>query len=561
MQTDKKLYVPIGVDDFKKLIEEGYYFVDKSLLIREVLSSNAVITLLPRPRRFGKTLNMSMLHYFFEETKESKRHLFNGLKITKYADCMEHQGKYPVIFLTLKDLKDSTWALCYRTMQEVVVSEFSRHDYLLESDALTAVQKKNFAAILDKTADETLYRRALLILSDCLATHHKQPTVILIDEYDSPVHAGYINGYYDEVINFMRGFMGAGLKGNNALKWGILTGILRVSKESIFSDMNNLEVCTFTRQDYSDKFGLLEDEVKTMLELFGLEKKIDIVRSWYNGYQSGPHKVYNPWSIVNLVKNRGILQSYWVNTSSNELIKDLLKESTPQLKEELEVLMTGGRVTKRIRENIIMTNIDQNDDALWNFLLFSGYLTFENYRLVGDTDYAELLIPNIEVGTTYKTTFMEWFSRGKVQQSYDGMLKGLVTGDTEKFKNKFEKFCRESLSYFDIEGGEPERFYHALVLGMLATLAETHDIRSNRESGDGRYDVLVVPHDLTKPGAIIEFKAIDADKKKTLAAGAKEALQQIEDRKYETELRSRGVKTITKLGIAFKGKECLVTVG
>ncbi len=553
----KKKYIPVGIDDFQELIEGNYYYVDKSLFIKELLDSKAKVTLLPRPRRFGKTLNLSMLRYFFEKTEKSNQHLFNGLAIEKHLDCMEHQGKYPVIFLTFKDAKTDTWALCYRSMQEVVINEFSRHDYMLESDALTAVQKKNFAAILDKTADETLYRRSLLILSGCLASYHKRPTIILVDEYDSPVHAGYLNGYYNEIINFMRSFMGAGLKGNAALQWGLLTGILRVSKESIFSDMNNLRVCTIMSDHFADKFGLTEKEVEQVLQAFDLKNNIAEVRTWYDGYQFGQSRVYNPWSIFNFVDGGGTLQPYWINTSDNALIKDLLKRCTPAMKEELEVMVAGGIVTKPIQENIVMPDIGKSDNALWNFLLFCGYLTFQDYRREGRAWVAELRVPNEEVLVVYETSFLKWFSDSSSIRDYTDMLEHLVEGQPVPFQKSFERFCRETLSYFDVKGDEPERFYHALVLGMLASLSKTHEVRSNRESGYGRYDVMLIPKDRSKFGIILEFKSIDEG---TLETAAKNALKQLEEQNYETELRALGITNVLKVGIAFKGKESLVLV-
>ncbi|HBY05886.1 MAG: hypothetical protein UV38_C0004G0008 [candidate division TM6 bacterium GW2011_GWE2_42_60] len=552
---NQKKRIPIGIDDFERLVEDNYYFADKSLLIKELFDSGAAVTLIPRPRRFGKTLNMSMLRWFFEKSEKSKRYLFNGLKIEQYSDCMEHQGKYPVIWLTFKDVKTSAWEESYRLLRIQIMREFERHNYV--RTLLFDAEKERFERIRQGKCDLADLMGSLLDLSIYLERAHKTKVIILIDEYDTPIHAGYSNGYYDEVINFMRSFMGSALKGNNALQWGVLTGILRVGKESVFSDMNNLRVCNVTTKAYADKFGFLEDEVIAMLHAFNLDAHIDIVRDWYDGYQSGGYKIYNPWSIVNLVDNNGRFQPYWVNTSSNALIKDLLKRCTPEMKEELEILITGGRVTKAVQENIIMADIEQNDEVLWNFLLFCGYLTFENYRLVKDTNYAELLIPNVEVGTTYKTTFSTWFSEGFGLRNYNKMLASLVAGNPSQFKKYFEQFCGESLSYFDTKGTEPERFYHALVLGMLASLMETHYVRSNRESGDGRYDVMVIPHDLSKPGAVIEFKAVDLDKKETLETAAKSAFKQIEKNKYEAELRALGLTRILKLGISFLGKESL----
>ncbi|HBY05854.1 MAG: hypothetical protein UV38_C0003G0236 [candidate division TM6 bacterium GW2011_GWE2_42_60] len=578
-EQKKKKLIPIGIDDFERLLEGNYYFADKSLLIKELLDSGAAVTLLPRPRRFGKTLNLSMLRYFFEkvaplipsiglpletnvsrESGLSRRHLFNGLKIEQHADCMEHQGRYPVIWLTFKDVKTDRWEVCYEKIRKVISAEFKRHFDAIRG-FLSKQELRQVQDIIAETASQASYENSLMDLSRYLECAYKAKVVILIDEYDAPIHAAYLNGYYNEVIGFMRGFLGAGLKGNNALNFGVLTGILRVAKESIFSGINNLRVCTLIQDSYANQFGFLEDEVRVMLAYFELENKLDEVKRWYNGYQSGSYKVYNPWSIINLAGNKGVIQAYWVNTSDNALIKDLLKRCTPEMKEDLEIVIKGGKVTKAIQENIIMLDIEKNDAVLWNFLLFSGYLTFENYRLVEDTNYADLLIPNIEVGTTYKNSFSTWFAEGSGMRNYTKMLEGLVAGEMESFQDYFMKFTRDTLSIFDVHGDEPERFYHALVLGMLATLASTHEVRSNRESGYGRYDVSLIPKDLSKPGIILEFKKVNIKRKETLKTAAQNALNQIKERDYETELRARGLKDIIKLGISFKGKESFVLVG
>lgn len=557
MATEQtKKYLPIGIDDFKELIEGNYYFTDKSLLIQELLNSKAKVTLLPRPRRFGKTLNLSMLRYFFEKTPTSNRHLFNGLKIEQYPDCLEQQGKHPVIWLTLKDVKTESWTLSYKKICTLIGSEFARHEATIQT-VLSELETKRVQTVINGTASQDVYENALLDLSLYLERAYQSRAIILIDEYDAPVHAGYLNGYYSEVINFMRGFLGAGLKGSQPLNFGVLTGILRVAKESIFSGINNLEVCTLLRPDYDDKFGFLESEVVAVLAHFGLANQLTEIRQWYDGYQSGNYKVYNPWSIVNLVKNSGAIQAYWVNTSDNALIKDLLKRCTPEMKQDLETIVAGGTVTKPIQENIIMPDIDKSDEVLWNFLVFCGYLTFENYRREGRSWLAELKVPNEEVLVVYETSFKKWFMDGMGMRDYTKMLENLVEGRPEPFKKSFERFSRETLSYFDIRGDEPERFYHALVLGMFASLAQTHEVRSNRESGYGRYDVMLIPKDHTKTGAILEFKAIDDGE---LETGAQSALKQIEDRHYESELRALGILNIMKVGIAFKGKNCLVHV-
>ncbi|HBL98557.1 TPA: AAA family ATPase [Candidatus Dependentiae bacterium] len=556
----KKKQIPVGIDDFERLVEGNYYFADKSLLIKELLDSGAVVTLIPRPRRFGKTLNLSMLRYFFEKSEGSRGHLFKGLKLEQYPDCMKHQGQYPVIWLTFKDVKTDEWEVCYEKTCKVIGSEFKRHFDVI-SRSLSELEVQHVQKIIAGTASRALYENALLDLSLYLERTYKTRVMIFIDEYDAPIHAGYLKGYYNEVVSFMRGFMGAGLKGNSALNFSVLTGILRVAKESIFSGMNNLEVCSLVRKNYDDKFGFLEDEVAAMLSYFGLENQQDEVRAWYNGYQSGSFKVYNPWSIINLVKNGGELQAYWVNTSDNALIKDLLRKSSIRMKEELEIIIKGGKVTKPLQENIVMPDLDANDEVVWIFLLFCGYLTFENYRLEGRTRMAELSVPNEEVMQVYETSFKNWFESSVNRGEFQRMLENLVAGQPESFKKNFERFSLTTLSYFDIQGDQPELFYHALVLGMLASLSNSYDVRSNRESGYGRYDVVFIPKDHSKPGIVLEFKAVDLDKKETLEIAAKKALKQIEDNKYETELRALGLKKILKLGIAFLGKESLVLIG
>jgi len=599
----KKKYISIGIDDFKQLVEGNYYFADKSLLIKELLDSKAAVTLIPRPRRFGKTLNLSMLRYFFEkvidrsypvsgekqfESKSSqgdtlpspahtecfpqenvsryqgewglsRRPLFNGLKIEQHHDCMQEQGKYPIIWLTFKDVKTQKWEDCYRLIRKQISSEFERHVGIVE--LLSDAEKELFERIRQGNGDLADFMRSLLDLSAYLERAYKTRVIILIDEYDAPIHAGYLNGYYDEVVSFMRVFMGAGLKGNSALNFGVMTGILRVAKESIFSGLNNLRVCTLMQDGYSNQFGFLEDEVKAMLTYFGLENHLDEVRQWYNGYQSGSYKVYNPWSIINLVDNKGKIQAYWVNTSDNTLIKNLLKKCSPEMKEELEVLMKGGSVKKHIQENIVMTEIERNDEVLWNFLLFCGYLTFENYRREETEWFAELSIPNLEVVVAYKTSFRSWFIEESSVRDYQKMLESLIEGHAEEFQDFFMNLTQTTLSTFDVNKNEPERFYHALVLGMLSSLSSSHEVRSNRESGWGRYDVMLIPKDRSKLGVILEFKKVQVRKKETLESAAQSALKQIEEKQYETELRALGLTRILKVGISFLGKESWVLIG
>ncbi len=557
MKTDKKKHIPIGIDDFKELIEKKFYFVDKSLFIKDILTSQAKATLIPRPRRFGKTLNLSLLRYFFEKTDQSNRHLFNDLKIEEHSDCMAHQGQYPVIWMTLKDSKTATWPACYAKICKIIGKEFDRHFSSIKP-LLSEFEKKCVQEVINGSASQALYENSLSDLSRYLERAYKSQVILLMDEYDAPIHEGYIKGYYDDVISFMRNFLGAGFKGNTPLNIGILTGILRISKESIFSGINNLRVCSLVDERFSDKFGLLENEVQEILNYFGLENSIDDIRRWYDGYQSGSSKMYNPWSIVNLVDNDGATKPYWVNTSDNALIKELLRTSSTKTKEELEIIIQGNAVTKPVQENIVMTDLNNYDDVLWNFLLFCGYLTFKNYRSIEDEMYADFFIPNTEVGLIYKKSFKAWFGETINISTYTSMLERLIIGDVESFQEFFTKLTLETLSSFDMSGTEPELFYHALVLGMLASLSQTHEVKSNRESGYGRYDVMLIPKDKTKLGIIIEFKKVHANRNETLESEAQKALKQLEERKYETELRAQGFEKILKLGISFLGKHCLI---
>lgn len=558
----KKL--PIGVHDFAELIANNYYFVDKSLLIKELLDSGAKVTLLPRPRRFGKTVNMSMIRYFFEKTETSKRHFFDNLKITQYPNCMAKQGQYPVIFLTFKDIKESDWTSCQKMIKSLIAEEFRRHNYLLQSPALDDIQKKEFSQILDKSADIISYKETLTTLTAHLHKHYKERPLLLIDEYDAPLHAAAEYGYYDDVVNFMRGFLSGGLKDNSNLEFGILTGILRIAKESIFSGLNNLRVCTFLQDAYSDKFGLLETEVKDIITYFGLSKNMSEVKSWYDGYQSGSYKLYNPWSIFSMLDNNGLMKAYWTNTSGNALLKQIIQQSDITIKKDFEQLVRGSPITKTIDENVVMPELYTNEQAVWSVLLMSGYLTFENYRPDPESEgsfIAELKIPNTEVASTYREQILAWFKAPKITQQYQSLLRHLVDGDVEKFKEVFTDFALQTLSFFDVNSYNPENFYHGLVLGMLASLRSSHEVSSNRESGLGRYDVSIFPKDPTKPGIIIEFKVVHKRRNETLESCAQDALKQLEAQKYEAAMRARGITSVIKYGISFNGKETLVLVG
>ncbi|MCL5436886.1 MAG: ATP-binding protein, partial [Candidatus Dependentiae bacterium] len=504
----KKL--PIGIHDFEKLVRGNYYFVDKSLLIKELLDAGAQVTLLPRPRRFGKTLNISMLRYFFEKSEVDHRDLFNDLKIAEHPDCMAKQGHYPVIFLTFRDVKQGDWRESLPTIKELIAAEFERHRAVLEGDTLGPVQRRNFLGVLEGTAESAIYRASLRILSACLHKYHGVPPVILIDEYDAPIHAAFEHRYYDDAIQFMRNFLCGGLKDNDHLEFGVLTGILRIAKESIFSGLNNLEVDTFVQRPYADKFGLLEDEVAALLAYFDFPEPISAVRDWYDGYRGGPWRLYNPWSIVNLAKY-GTLQPYWINTSDNALLKAVLQHGPDELKTDLIRLLQGEAVTQEIDVSTVLTDLMTHVSAAWNLLLMSGYVTFENLRpdpTLEGSEIAELRIPNTEVRWVYQRQILSWFAGAQVKQQYRSMLESLVAGDRESFRELFEELVEQALSIFDVTGKNPEKFYHGLVLGMLASLQATHEVISNRESGLGRYDVSIFPKDVHQLGIIMEFKVV-----------------------------------------------------
>ena len=551
--------IPIGISDFKKVIEENYYFVDKSLFIKNIVEDGSEVILLPRPRRFGKTLNMSMLKYFYEKGEEDTKYLFEGLKINNYKDIMNIQGKYPVIYITFKDEKYSEWERCKNSFKLLVKGLFRKHDYILDSSVLKQYEKEQILEILTGKASYEVYINGLNILSEYLYKHHKQKVVILIDEYDVPIQTGYINNYYDEVIELMRIFLSSGLKDNDYLEKAVLTGILRVAKESIFSGMNNLKVSTLISSHYSDSFGFLEDEMKNMLMYYGIDYEIDEVQNWYNGYKFGDEVIYNPWSILNYVDNYPEeFKPYWVNTSSNDLVKKVLAKGGQVLKMELEDLVKDKEIEKEVNENIVMHDIDKESNNAWSFLLFSGYLKVIDKKIEKGRLHCKLKIPNLEVKYLYEDIILDWFKESVSGEKFNVMLKSLVDGDIETFEMLFSEFVMKSISYFDVSGEESEKVYHSFVLGMLIALSDEYFIKSNSESGYGRYDVMVIPKDITKKGIVIEFKKVNRYRKQSLEKCAQSALQQIEDREYKRELLDRGVKDIIELAIAFDGKKTLV---
>lgn len=549
--------ISLGCSDFKEFITENYYFVDKSLFIKEIVEDSSKVILLPRPRRFGKSMNMSMLRYFFEKKEESNRELFKNLNIYKDREVMDMQGKYPVIYITFKDEKYSKWGFCEIGLKKIIRDEFAKHRYILKSDILDSFEKDEFVKILEEKADYVTYLRGLKILSNYLYRFYKQKVVILIDEYDVPIQSGYSNGYYDEIIEFIRNFLSAGLKDNEYLEKGILTGILRVAKESIFSGLNNISVCTILSSRYSDYFGFTEEEVGKISKYYGIEANLEEVKAWYNGYIFGDIVIYNPWSILNYVYNfKDGFKAHWTNTSSNDLVKKLITKGGAELKKELEQLIKGEALEKRINEDIVMRDIDKGTENVWSFLLFSGYLKVVKKRLDMGEMYCNLSIPNKEVKYLYRQIILGWFRESINNDQFDIMLKSLVTGDIETFEDIFSDYIIKSASFFDISGDESEKIYHSFILGMLVALNENYEVKSNRESGYGRYDIMIIPRDKERLATIIEFKKVR--KKETLETAADNALKQIEEKRYKTELEDMGIKNIQEIGMAFQGKKVLV---
>lgn len=551
--------IPIGVSDFKEIIDENYYFIDKSLFIKEVIEDGSKVILIPRPRRFGKTINMSVLKYFFEKTYEDNSFLFKELNIYKHKNTMEKQGKYPVIYLTFKDEKYLHWKDCKSGIKFVIGSEFKRHDYLLESSVMNDEEKRIYKDIMNLKAEDIYYHKSLLSLTMYLWKYYKENAVILIDEYDVPIQSGYTSGYYEDVISFMRNFLSGGLKDNIYLEKGILTGILRVAKESIFSGLNNLNVCSILKNKYSSYFGFLEDEVESVLKYYKVEFKLDEIKNWYNGYVFGENVIYNPWSILNYVNNwQDGLQPYWINTSSNDLVKKLITKGGQQLKNELEDLIQSKNITKEINENIEMKEIDKSTENVWSFLLLSGYLkAVKKNRKADGRLVCDLAIPNLEVKYLYNEIIMSWFKENRNNDQFNLMLNSLIKGDIETFDDIFADYVNKSVSYFDI-GDESESFYHAFVLGILVSLSDSYRVKSNRESGYGRYDIMIIPNDIEKIGIIIEFKKVNKRRKENLNTAAQNALNQIKNMNYKQELLELGVKNIIEIGIAFEGKNVMV---
>ena len=547
----RKKAVPVGIEDFKELIQEGYYYIDKTLLIDEMLMNKSKVTLFTRPRRFGKTLNMSMIKYFFDvKDKEENKKLFENLKVSN-SEYMSEQGKYPVIFVSLKDLKEDTWEECLESIKDIMYKIFNEYNFLREK--LNIVEKRQFDKIWEITGNERNFKTSLLDLSNYLNKYYGEKVIILIDEYDAPIINAFDKGYYNEAISFFQTFYSSALKTNNSLKYGILTGITRIIKEGIFSGLNNLYVNTILSKDYSEYFGLLESEVIEMLEYFDMKYKIEEVREWYNGYIFGESKVYNPWSIVNYVREKEI-KAYWANVSGNTLLENMLDNAGEGVYDDLKQFTDGESIEKYISDGTTIKSLLSNDDEIWQLLLYSGYLTkAKNQDKESDSNIYNLKIPNKEIRKYFGNMFLNRFFGTEVKTNI--LIKALENGDIKKFEKTLGEIMINMLSHFDLDK-EMEKIYQVFMIGLVGFLMGKYEIISNDESGYGRYDLAMIPMKSKEKAYLMEFKI--SKTKKGMEERAQKALKQIDEKKYETKLKARGIKNILKIGVAFYGKEVKV---
>jgi len=559
--------IGLGIHDFKTLIESNCYYVDKSMFIHDIFKHKTkTVTILPRPRRFGKTLNMSMLQYFFEKhpNQSDNRHLFDGLAITHYPEIMERQGQYPVIFITFKGVKYNEWDDCYDKIQSLIALEYMRHEYVLQDNALNEHDKIYIKKIIDKKGSSSDVADALFMLSKILYAIHNQKVIILIDEYDAPMQAGFEFNYYEEIKNFMYSFFCAGLKDNNYLEFSVITGILRIAKDSLFSGMNNSASYSLLDDTFADAFGFTEQEVTAILDYFQTPIERENVRKWYNGYRVGLPKydahereyftmIYNPWSIIECI-NKKALGAHWVNTGGHMLIQETMRRASAEDKENLLKILDGEAVEKTISDTIIFRDVQHDSNAMWSFLVFTGYLTWKSRtHMVGKTT-ASLIAPNFEVLDSLKSMIIAWFSSPECQRlKFKKMLSGIEDGIPEVFLKAFQFNVLASVSYFDIDE-DGESVYQAFTLGIMISLGDTHEITTNRESGTGRYDMCIIPHDTSQPGTIIEFKRRKAARQGPLEEFAASALEQIKEKNYTTIMHARNIHRIAKIGLAFEGK-------
>lgn len=551
----KNKSLPIGVSDFK-LATTGYYYVDKTLMIRDFLDKKPMVSLFTRPRRFGKTLNMDMLRVFFEKTNEDTSVYFKDKQIWQCGDYYtKHQGQYPVIFLTFKDVKSMTWEETFQKIRRLIFLEFIRHNELETSSVLTAYEKEQYHLLAKDSGDEVDCQMGLQLLSLLLHKHYGRECIIIIDEYDTPIQQGHTCNFYPEIVNFMRNFFSGGLKDNPHLAFGFLTGILRVAKESIFSGMNNLKTYSILDDGYSSYFGFTEKEVKDMLRYYGKDDKYNELSEWYDGYRFGNTEIFNPWSVINYISDNCFPKAFWQSTGSNEIIGEIIQTATPEITKDLYKLLCGEKIAAYIDTGVIYPEVQNNPYSIYSFLLVAGYLKVANIYPQSDGNFmCDVAIPNKEITFVYEKEVLNRTNQNSLAIS---ISQAIFSKDTQKLQALLEDFIVKSISSID---GANEGFYHGMMLGLCAILGNRYKIRSNRESGLGRFDIQLMPLTKGMPGFIFEFKHTK-DEHTDLSALADSALQQIEAKKYDTELRDNGVNSIISIGIAFRGKSAVVKRG
>lgn len=561
----RKKPFPIGIEFYKKMIDKPYYYVDKTLMIKDLLDKGGEVNLFTRPRRFGKTLTLTMLKTFFEcevdrdgNAVDNSRY-FREMKIWQEGEeYRKEQGQYPVIFLSLKSAKQPNYGMAYHVLRDAVISEFERHSYVLEGLKLSDSQKEKYKLLTSRKGEEGDYVTSLQFLSKCLAAWHGRNVIILLDEYDVPLENAHFQGFYPEMADFLRSFFESAMKTNDNLEFAVVTGCLRISRESIFTGLNNLKAVSVLTRDYAEYFGFIEEEVQEMLKAYGIEQKMEEARRWYDGYRFGDTEVYNPWSIVNYVETavsdvNAFPRPYWSNTSSNSIIRELIEAADPVVKQDVERLADGGTIEVEVHEDITYDDIYGSQDNLWNFLFFTGYLKKVSERLEGQNIYLGMAIPNQEVLYVYRRTVMEWFEGQVKQKDFSRLYRALAEKDCPVIEQEINGQLIETISFYDYA----ESYYHGFLAGLLRGNKECA-VRSNRESGNGRPDLVIYTLSVRGMAIIIEIKA--AKKFEEMEAGCDATLAQIEEQNYQEEWRRIGYRNIIKYGICFYRKECMVRV-
>ena len=559
--------LPIGIDNFEMLITRGYYFVDKTLLIKDLLDNKAAVNLFTRPRRFGKTLNVSMIQYYFEDRRDEftgekidNSYLFEGLNIKGESEkYTKYIGKYPVINLSLKSAKQRSLDLAFQCIREEISNEFKRHKYIIESDVLKA-EKEHFMKIVNNDKDMSLYITALKFLSNCLNKYHNEKVIILIDEYDVPLENAFFEGFYNEMISFIRSLFESALKTNPSLEFSVITGCLRISKESIFTGLNNLKIISILDDRYAEHFGFTDEEVVKICDDYNMQHKYETIKQWFNGYIFGETNVYNPWSVMQYVDDlkaniNRLPKSYWANTSSNSIVKSLIERADDITKGEIEALIEGKTIEKPVHEDITYEDVYDNLDNLWNFMFFTGYFKKISERMDENTqeNFVELAIPNLEVKYIFRTKILKWFNEKIKSEDLSILYTSIINGEVDVFQNEVNRLLKKTISFNDAY----ENFYHGFMIGLLSHM-DGYIVKSNRETGDGRCDIYIKPLSIFDKAVIIEMKV--CDKPKELFTKPQDALQQIEDKKYAYELNESGYEDIIKYGMAFYRKDCLIKI-